>query len=128
MRKFAVEMKSHLDQAVTELQAAKAFLETGQYDLAVFHAADTAFHTASALLLNDEIEPSKHGDVITLIHEGFVNRRRLTKEQGADLSWLFAAKNTGQEGAAASFASEDAPKAVQIAQSFFDAAKVILDS
>jgi uncharacterized protein (UPF0332 family) len=128
MRKFAVEINSHLEQVITALQAAKEFLEKGQYDLAVSRASDAAFHTASTLLLDEEIEPGKHGDVITLIHEIFVNGRRLTKEQGADLSWLFATRNAAQSEKSPPAASEDAPKAVQIAESFFEAAKVILDS
>lgn len=128
MSKYPVEMKANLDRAIANLQAAKASLEAGQYEAAASSAAEATFHTGSMLLLDEEIEPGKHGDVITLIQEMFVNRRRLTKEQGGNLSWLFALRNAEDRGTAAPVSAEEAHKAVEIAESFFDAAKVILSS
>ena len=128
MSKYPVEMKSNLDRAIANLQAAKESLEAGQYEAAASGAAAAAFHTGSLLLLNEEIEPDKHGDVITLIHEIFVNRRRFTKEQGGNLSWLFALGIAEDRGTTMPASSEEARKAVEIAESFFEAAKVILSS
>ena len=128
MSKYPVEMKANLDGAIANLQAAKASLEAGQYEGAASRAADAAFHTGSMLLLDEEIEQDKHGDVITLIQEVFVNRRRLTKEQGGNLSWLFALRNAEDRGTAVPVSSEEAHKAIEIAESFFGAAKVILSS
>jgi uncharacterized protein (UPF0332 family) len=125
---YAVEIKSHLEQAVTALQAAKGSLDHGQNDGAISHAFEAAFHTGSILLLDEEIEPGKHGDVITLIQQIFVEGRRLTKEQGANLSWLFALGNAENRGVSMPVSYEEANKAVQIAESFFEAAKVILEA
>lgn len=128
MSKYPVEMKANLDGAVANLQAAKEALQAGQYTVSACRAADAAFHTGSMLLLDEEIEPSKHGDVITLIQEIFVNGRRLTKEQGGNLSWLFALRNAEDRGTDIPVSPEEARKAVEVAGSFFDAAKVILQA
>jgi uncharacterized protein (UPF0332 family) len=81
-----------------------------------------------SLLLDEEIEPAQHGDVITLIQQIFVEGRRLTKEQGAHLGWLFALGKAEQRGESMSVSYEEAHKTVQVAESFFDAAKVILEA
>jgi uncharacterized protein (UPF0332 family) len=124
--KYPVEIKAHLEGALTTLQAAKESLGAGQYDSAVAQAAEAAFHTGSMLLLDEKIEPGKHEDVNSLIQEIFVNGRRLTKEQGANMTWLFALRNAGNHEVSTGVTPEDAHKAVQFAESFFDAAKVIL--
>lgn len=126
MSKYPIEIKANLEQTLTNLQAAKEFLEAGQYEAAASRAAEAAFHTGATLLLDEEIEASKHGDVITLIQEIFVNGRRLTKEQGANLSWLFAMRNAENRGTSSHVTPEEAQRAVGIAESFFEAAKVIL--
>jgi uncharacterized protein (UPF0332 family) len=128
MRKFAVEIKSNLEQTITNIQAAKESLANGQYDAAAARAAESAFHAASVLLLNEEIETSKHEDVITRIHQDFVEKRRLTKEQGEKLNWLFQLGKAGNSDASTPLIPGEAEKAVQFAESFFEAAKVILDS
>ena len=126
--KYPVEIKSHLDGAVAAFQAAKESLDNGRNDAAASHAFEAAFHTGSILLLDEEIEPGQHGDVITLIQQVFVEGRRLTKDQGANLSWLFALGKAENRGVSMPVSYEDANKAVQIAESFFEAAKVILES
>jgi uncharacterized protein (UPF0332 family) len=126
--KYPVEIKSHLDGALSALQGANEALDKGQNDAATSHAFEAAFHTGSTLLLDEEIEPSKHGDVITLIQQIFVEGRRLTKEQGANLGWLFALGKAEQGAGAMPVSYEEAHKAVQIAESFFEAAKVILEA
>lgn len=128
MSKYPVEIKSNLDGAIANLHAAKASLEAGQYDSAATRAAESAFHTGSMLLLDEDIEPGSQGDVITLLQQIFVQGRRLTKEQGANLGWLFALRKAEDRGKVAQMNAEEARKAVEIAQSFFDAARVILDS
>jgi uncharacterized protein (UPF0332 family) len=128
MSKYAVEMKAHLDGAISNLQAAKESLGGGHYEAAASRAAEAAFHSGSLLLLDEELAPEELGDVITLIQELFVNRRRLTKEQGGNLSWLFALRNAEAGGKTMPVSSEEARKAVEIAESFFDAAKVILEA
>ena len=122
MSSYGSEIKANVEEAITLLQAAKEHLEIDQFEAAASRASDSAFHTARALLLDEEIEPSRHGDVITLLQEIFVNGRRLTKEQGANLNWLFAMRNAENR-----VTSEEAHRAVEIARSFFEAAKVILE-
>ena len=122
MSSYGREIKANVGEAITLLPAAKDHLETDQFEAAASRASDSAFHTARALLLDEEIEPSRHGDVITLLQEIFVNGRRLTKEQGANLNWLFAMRNAENR-----VTSEEAHRAVEIARSFFEAAKVILE-
>jgi uncharacterized protein (UPF0332 family) len=124
----ALEIRSHLENTVTNLQAAKDSLEKGRYESAVAHAAESAFHTASALLLDEDIEPDRHEDVIISIQDVFVNRRRLTKEQGADLRWLLALRRAKDSQETVPISSHEARRAVEIAESFFKAAMVILDS
>ena len=128
MSKYPIEMKSNLEGAIANLQAGKASLQAGQYESAASRAAQAALHTGKMLLLDEEIEPSKHGDVITLIQQIFVQGRRLTKEQGGDLGWLFAMRNVEDRGASMQVTSEEARRAVQIAESFFEAGKVILEA
>jgi uncharacterized protein (UPF0332 family) len=122
MSSYGSEIKANVEEAITLLQAAKDHLETDQFEAAASRASDSAFHTARALLLDEEIEPARHGDVITLLQEIFVNGRRLTKEQGANLNWLFAMRNAENR-----VTSEEAQRAVEIAGSFFESAKVILE-
>ena len=121
------EIKLNVEEAINYLQAAKDLLEKGQLDAAAARASESAFHTAKALLLDEDIETSQQGDVISLIQEIFVMGRRLTKEQGGDLSWLFAMRNAEDRVSRGGVAVEDAHRAVQIAESFFEAAKVILE-
>jgi uncharacterized protein (UPF0332 family) len=128
MGSYGDEIRSNVEASVANLQAAKELLEKGQMDGAASRAADSAYHTASALLLDEDIESSKHGDVITLIHEKFVNERKLTKEQGANLSWLFAMRNAERRPTSTGMTAEATDRAVQIAESFFEAARVILEA
>ena len=122
MSSYGSEIRANVEEAITLLQAAKEHLETDQFEAAASRASDSAFHTARALLLDEDIEPGRHGDVITLLQEIFVNGRRLTKEQGANLNWLFAIRDAEKR-----VTSEEAQRAVEIAGSFFEAAKVILE-
>jgi uncharacterized protein (UPF0332 family) len=127
MASYSDEIKLNVEEAVNHLQVAKNLYENGQLEAAAARASESAYHTASALLLDEDIETSQHGDVITRIQEIFVNGRLLTKEQGGDLSWLFAMRNAEDRAPSMRVASEEAHRAVEIAESFFEAAKVILE-
>jgi uncharacterized protein (UPF0332 family) len=108
MTRYAIEIKSNLENVIANLQPAKEALQKGQYDIAASRACEAAFYIGSALLLDEEIETSQHGDVITLIHQIFVNGRRLTKEQGANLTWLFTLRNVVAPGGHARFSRRGA--------------------
>lgn len=127
MASYSDEIKLNVEEAVNHLQAAKNLYENGRLEAAAARASESAFHTARALLLDEDIETSQHGDVITLIQEIFVNGRLLTKEQGGDLGWLFAMRNAEDRALSIRVTSEEAHRAVEIAESFFEAAKVILE-
>lgn len=128
MAKFADEIKVQMAGASTNLQAAKDLLEMGQYDAAVTRAAASAFQAARALLLDKEIETGRHGDVLTLIQQVFVNGRRLTQEQGEKLSWLFQLGKAQKSDAAVPLILGEAQKAVEFAESFFEATRIILEA
>lgn len=128
MAKFADEIKVQMAGASTNLQAAKDLLEMGQYDAAVTRAAASAFQAARALLLDEEIETGRHGDVLTLIQQVFVNGRRLTQEQGEKLSWLFQLGKAQKSDAAVPLILGEAQKAVEFAESFFEATRIILEA
>jgi uncharacterized protein (UPF0332 family) len=127
MTRHADQIRLNVAGSLASLQAAKDLLLKAQYNAAVSSAAQSAFHSASALLLDEGIEPGQHGDVITLMQEIFVNGRRLTREQGEKLSWLFQIGEAAKSDAAAPLLPGEAQKAVEFAESFFDAAKVILE-
>jgi uncharacterized protein (UPF0332 family) len=127
MSSYSDEIKLNVEEAINQLQAAKTLLENGQLEAALASASEAAVQTARALLLDEDVEPGQHGDVITLIQEIFVKGRLLTKEQGGDLNWLFAMRNVEERAASIRVTPQEAQRAVHIAESFFEAAKVILE-
>jgi len=128
MGKYTDEITLNLERTETNLRAARELLETGHYNEAAAHAADAAFCAASVLLLDEEIDPGEHGDIITLIQQIFVNGRRLTKEQGEKLTWLFQLGKAGNADGTAALILGEAQKAVEFAESFYAATKVILEA
>lgn len=130
MAKYADEIKLHLGQAITNLQAAKELLAQAQYEAAVSRAAEAAVDTGRALLFDEGIDASQHGDVISQIQQIFVNGRRLTREQGEKLGWLVQL-GEAQKSATATpspLIPGEAQKAVEFAESFFEAARVIIEA
>ncbi|HLF73888.1 MAG TPA: HEPN domain-containing protein [Anaerolineales bacterium] len=120
------EIASNLERAETNLKAARDLLERDYYDIAASRAYYSAFHAASALLLNADMDTSKHSGVIALIHQHFVKTGQLAQEQGRNLNWLFELRNVGDYGVSIHVASEDADRAVQVAERFLESAKHIL--
>ena len=130
MAKYADEIKLHLRQAVTNLQAAKELFAQARYDAAVTRAAVAAVDTGRVLLFAEGLEASLHGDVISQIQQIFVNGRRLTREQGEKLTWLvqLGEAQKSAAGPAPSLIPGEAQKAVEFAESFFEAARVIIEA
>ena len=130
MAKYADEIKLHLGQAITNLQAAKELLAQAQYDAAVTRAGAVAVDAGRALLFDEGLETSLHGDVIPQIQLIFVNGRRLTQEQGEKLNWLtqLAEAQKSPAEATPSLIQGEAQKAVEFAESFFAAARVIIEA
>jgi uncharacterized protein (UPF0332 family) len=66
------EISSYLERADTNLQVSRELLDKGYYDVSASRAYYAAFYSASALLLNEGIDTSKHSGVIALVHQHFV--------------------------------------------------------
>jgi len=128
MSEYSSEISSNLERAETNLQVARELLDKGYYDVSASRAYYAAFYAASALLLNEGIDTSKHSGVIALIHQHFVKGGKLSKEQGRNLNWLFELRSVGDYGVSLHVTSEDARRAVDIAKDFFETTKTLLNS
>jgi uncharacterized protein (UPF0332 family) len=128
MGKYEGEVTANLERAETNLQVARELLDKGYYDVSASRSYYAAFYAASALLLNEGIDTSKHSGVIALIHQHFVKSGKLSKEQGRNLNWLFELRSVGDYGASLHVGSDDAHRAASIAEAFFEAVKNLLSS
>ena len=126
MRDHDDEVSANLERAETNLQVARELLEKGYFDVSASRAYYAAFYAASALLLNEGIDTSKHSGVIALVHQHFVKSGKLSKEQGRNLNWLFELRSVGDYGVSLHVGSEDADRAARVAEDFFQAAKTLL--
>ena len=84
-------------------------------------------YAASALLLKDKVNTSKHSGVIALIHRLFVKEGKLDKEQGKNLNWLFELRGVGDYGVSEHVSSGERYKAIKVAEEFLEAASKILN-
>ena len=126
MDDYESEISSNLERADTNLQVASELLDKGFYDVSASRAYYAAFYGASALLLSDGIDTSKHSGVIALVHQHFVKSGKLSKEQGRNLNWLFELRSVGDYGVSLHVDQDDAHRAVDTAKGFFDAVKNLL--
>lgn len=126
MTDYGDEISANLERADTNLQVAKELLDKEYYDVCASRAYYAAFYAASALLLNEGIDTSKHSGVIALIHQHFVKNSRLSKEQGRNLNWLFELRSVGDYGVSLHVGTDDARRAVSIAQTFLNAVNALL--
>jgi len=95
---FDDEIKANLERAVQSIEAARQLMSGGYFDFAASRAYYAAFYAASAVLLAEGTEVSKHSAVIAFIHQRFVKTGRLSKEQGKTLNWLFELRSVGDYG------------------------------
>ena len=126
MSRYEEEISSNLERTDTNLQVARELLEKKYYDVSASRAYYAAFYAASALLLNEGLDTSKHSGVIALIHQHFVKNGKLNKEQGRNLNWLFELRSVGDYGVSLHVTQQDAKRAVHIAEEFFVAVKTLL--
>ena len=61
---YPEEVGAHLERAVQSIQAARDLASTGYYDFAASRAYYGAFYAATAVLLSEGLESSKHSGVI----------------------------------------------------------------
>jgi uncharacterized protein (UPF0332 family) len=126
MGDYEIELSANLERAETNLQVAQELLDKGYYDVSASRAYYAAFYAASALLLNNGLDTSKHSGVIALIHQHFVKSGKLSKEQGRNLNWLFELRSVGDYGVSLHVDLDDARRAVHIASDFFAAVRSLL--
>jgi uncharacterized protein (UPF0332 family) len=120
------EIVANLERAKTNLEAAKGLLDKKYYDIAASRAYYSAFYAASALLLREKLETTKHSGVIALIHRHFVKTGKLDQEQGKNLNWLFELRSIGDYGVSVHVAAGEAFRAVEVAERFLDSVKQML--
>ena len=123
---FPDEVKANLERAVQSIEAARQLMSGGYFDFAASRAYYAAFYAASAVLLAEGTEVSKHSAVIAFIHQRFVKTGRLSKEQGKTLNWLFELRSVGDYGGTVHVSGEQVDQAIHAAEEFFSAIKSLL--
>lgn len=121
------EIAANLERAEQSIQAAKDLAIKGYHDFAASRAYYAAFYGATAVLLNEGLDFSKHSGVIASIHQRFVKTGKLSKEQGKDLNWLFEIRNVGDYGGTVHVSPSQAEHAIQAAESFLKAIRSLLN-
>jgi len=120
------EIAANLERAEQSLLAARQLASGGYDDFAASRAYYAAFYAATAALLAEGIEFSKHTGVISFIHKQFVRSGRLSKEQGKTLNWLFELRGIGDYGGMVHVAPEQVEAAIQSAEEFVAAIRSLL--
>ncbi|GAB4153701.1 MAG: HEPN domain-containing protein [Candidatus Promineifilaceae bacterium] len=118
---YEEEIVANLKRAEQSILAAKELAGKGYYDFAASRAYYAGFYGATAVLLNEGLDFSKHSGVIASIHRQFVKTGRLSKEHGKDLNWLFEIRNVGDYGGTAHVSRLQAQQAIEAAESFLKA-------
>ena len=121
------ETAANLERAKQSIQAAKELALKGYYDFAASRAYYAAFYGATAILLNEGLDFSKHSGVIASIHQRFVKTGKLSVEQGKNLNWLFEIRNVGDYGGTVHVSEPQAEQAIEAAESFLKAVKSLLN-
>lgn len=124
---YEQEIAANLERGEQSIQAAKDLSAKGYYDFAASRAYYGAFYGATAVLLNEGLDFSKHSGVIASIHQRFVKTGKLSMERGKDLNWLFEIRNVGDYGGTAHVSQPQAERAIQAAESFLKAIKSLLN-
>ncbi len=114
------------ERAEQSIQAAKDLAAKDYHDFAASRAYYAAFYAATALLLSEGVEMSKHSAVIASIHQRFVKTGRLAKERGRDLNRLFELRSVGDYGGPAHVSPDEAEQAIRAATDFLSAARSLI--
>jgi len=121
------EINANLERAAKSIEAARELVRNGFYDFAASRAYYGVFYAATAVLLNEGMELSKHGGVISAMHQRYVKTGKLNKEHGKDLNWLFELRSVGDYGGIAHVSRQEAEQAIQAATRIVEAIRAILD-
>jgi uncharacterized protein (UPF0332 family) len=126
MSPHTTEIAANLERAEQSIRAAQELTAGGFYDFAASRAYYAAFYAATAALLGEGLDLSKHSGVIAAIHQRFIKTGRLSKDQGKELNWLFELRNVGDYGVTVHVSQSDAARAIQAADSFLQAIKSLM--
>ena len=100
--------------------------DKGYSDFAASRAHYAAFYAATAVLLSEGIEASKHSGVVASIHQRLVKTGKLKKEHGRNLTWLFELRSVGDYGGVAHVSPQQSEQAIMAAEHFVNAVQVLL--
>jgi uncharacterized protein (UPF0332 family) len=123
---YAQEIAANLERADTSIRAARDLATTGYFDFAASRAYYAAFYAATAALLCEGIEFSKHSGVIAAVHQRFVKTGKLPRQCGRDLNWLFELRAIGDYGETRHVPQKDAERAIEAAEGFLQAIKMMI--
>jgi uncharacterized protein (UPF0332 family) len=123
---YAQEIAANLERAETSIRAATELLSSGYCDFAASRAYYAAFYAATAALLCEGVEFSKHSGVIAAVHQRFVKTGKLPRQCGRDLNWLFELRGIGDYGETRHVPQEDAARAIEAADDFLRAIKAMI--
>lgn len=123
---YSEEITANVQRAEQSIEAAKQLLMGGHYDFSASRAYYAAFYAASAVLLTEGVELSKHSAVIASIHQKFVRIGKLSKELGKTLNWLFELRNVGDYGGMEHVSRLQAEQAIHAAEEFLAAIRSLL--
>jgi uncharacterized protein (UPF0332 family) len=120
------EARASLERAAQSIAAARQLVSGGYFDFAASRAYYAAFYAATAILLSEGMEASKHSAVIALIHQRFVKTGKLSKEQGKALNWLSEMRSVGDYGGTAHVSQDQVDQAIHAAEEFLSAIQSLL--
>ena len=123
---YEQEIAANLERAEKSIQAAKELATSGFYDFAASRSYYAVFYAATAVLLDEGLEFSKHSGVIASIHQRLVKTGKLDKELGKELNWLFELRNVGDYGVTIHVSQKDTEKAIRLAENFLRIIKSLL--
>lgn len=123
---YEQEIAANLERAEKSIQAAKELATSGFYDFAASRSYYAVFYAATAALLDEGLEFSKHSGVIASIHQRLVKTGKLDKEQGKELNWLFELRNVGDYGVTIHVSQQDTEKAIRVAENFLRIIKSLI--
>ena len=121
------EIAANLERAEHSIKAAKEMARIGFHDFVASRAYYAAFYAATAALLNERLELSRHSGVIASVHQKLVKTGRLDKEHGKGLNWLFELRNVGDYGVTVHVSQQDAERAIKVSESFLCVIKSLLE-
>jgi uncharacterized protein (UPF0332 family) len=124
--RYAPEIAANLARAEESVQAARVLVAAGHFDFAASRAYYAAFYAATAALLAEGLEFSKHSGVIATTHQTLVKTGRLEASYGRTLNRLFELRNIGDYGETRHVPPDTAAQAIEAAAAFVHAIKALL--